>query len=587
MSDKSYLQVSELDFDEIRNNLKNYLSTQERFKDYNFEGSSMAVLLDLLAYNTHYGSYYLNMLANEMFLDTAQQRESVVSRANELGYTSYSSEGSQISGQITFFGINEDLVQITVPKYSTFTAVVDNKSYNFVTVEDYVIPNFGGAFSSSITIKEGIPLVHQYVVNTSVKQRFYIPNDNVDTTSIVVRVQDSAQSSIVTEFTRATNVRQIFQDSPIYFLEEYGNGKYEIVFGDGILGKALKNNNIVYIEYLYCHGDETNNIQSFSIGDMNIGTNYDSVRFVPEGPTRGGHWQESIESIKFNAPKSYQTQNRAIIANDYARIITEENPDIQSVISFGGEESEPAVYGKVYVAVKPYGEEFVTEVRRNQLRDSIMDRTPLSVDPVIIDGEYTYIVPTITIYYDATTTTDSEGFIVQTVREALRQFSLDNLERFGNKLRYSKMVAALDSVSAGNIFNNEVSIKLEKRFLPNINVSERVTIRFHNSIRKGSIESTLFTYKGYSCYLEDDEEGNIDVYRYDTNGSKVIVENNKGTVNYSTGEIDIINFDIQSYSGIEMSVFCEPLRLDVTPIREQILVLDSEHAEISTVSEYS
>jgi hypothetical protein len=404
---------------------------------------------------------------------------------------------------------------------------------------------------------------------------------------ITVRVQENLTSSKITEYKRLTNVRQILDTDYVYFLEEFGDGKYEIVFGDGILGKALEQDNIVIIDYLVCNGDVTNNMNVFSIGDMNIGVNYESVRFFPEGPTSGGHWQESVESIKFNAPKSYQTQNRAIIANDYARLILQENPDIQSVVSFGGEEAEPAVYGRVYVAVKPYGEEFVTDIRRNQIKASIMDRTPLSIEPVIIDGRFTYIIPTIKTYINSTTTTETTGFIVASIKNAVKNFSADSLERFGNKFRYSRFVGFIDSSSPDSVFNSEVTIKIEQRFLPNTQTPEKVEQNFQNALRKNSVQSSSFFYKGYTCYLDDDGEGNIRIFRYDVGGVKSIVEHKKGTIDYQTGKIVIEFFDITNFSGLEMSIYCEPIRLDINPVREQILVIDVEKTQINVISEYA
>ena len=585
----SYLQVTELDFEDIRDNLKTYLSTQTQFRDYNFEGSAMAVLLDVLAYNTHYNAYYVNMLANEMFLDTAQQRDSVVSHAKLVGYTPVSAIGASSNVAITFTGVDAGVSQITIPKNSKFTTTVDDVTYTYVTPEANILRSTTNTFTGNINIKEGEPLTHRFTV-TGAGDRFIIPNTNVDTSSIKVTVQNSSVDTDTTEFIRATNIREIYATSGVYFLEESADQKYEVVFGNGTLGKAVVTGNIVIVEYLVCNGGLTNGADTFSVDTIQLqpsGTGYTSVSLTTNTSSRGGRFSESVESIKFNAPRIYQTQNRCVVDNDYQRIILNENADLESVVAFGGEEADPPQYGKVYIAVKPFGELYSTLNRKTSIRISITDRTPLGIDPVIIDADYTYVIPTVTTYYDRTKTNISEAAIESDIRDAISAFSTANLGRFGNKLRYSRFVRALDNVTNAAVLNNDASMKLQKRFAPDTNISQKISLKYNNEVRPGTVISTEFTYSGYSCYFDDDSNGNINIFRYNAAKERVNVVNNTGTIDYTTGEITVESFAPTAYSDNTIDVTVSPIKLDIIPVREQILLLNAQDAEINTVAEYT
>ena len=584
-SANSYLRVTELDFEDIRNNLKSFLSTQTEFQDYDFEGSAISTLLDVLAYNTHYNSYYVNMLANEMFLDTAQQRESVVSKAKELGYVPVSAIGATANINVTFTGIDPTTSQFTIPKNSKFTTTIDDVQYTYVTPRAYTVVNENNTFSRDIEIKEGVPLTHRFVVSGDRKQRFIIPNEGVDFTSLTVFVQESDTDTTLTEFTQATDIRQVFATTPIYFLEEAYEGKYELVFGSGSLGKSLRNGNILIVDYLVCSGEETNGASAFSVDTLNVGESYDAAQLTVNSSARGGRPKETIDSIKFNAPRNYQTQNRAIINEDYSRILLAENPDLQSVIAFGGQDANPPQFGKVFIAVKPFAEQFTTATRKQQLKDSIVDRTPLAVDPVFIDADYTYVIPSVTTFYDLTKTTDTTSEIERRIRDAIADFSTNNLERFGNRLRYSRFVRALDNTRSGVILNNEASLRLEKRISPNIQRAEKVTLNYNNPIRPSTINSTQFTFQGFSAFIDDDGQGNIRFYRFNQEKQKTIILSNTGTVDYDAGTIVINNFLPASFVGIEFKVSMEPRRLDVIPVREQILIMNANDAEVTLTGE--
>jgi len=388
------------------------------------------------------------------------------------------------------------------------------------------------------------------------------------------------------EFYRASNVTQIYSTSPIYFLEEAADEKYEIIFGSGSLGRSLKAGNIVKVEYLVNNGEATNGADSFSVDSLNIGTSYTAATITSvTSNALGGRPQETVDSIKFQAPRNYQTQNRAVIASDYERILLSENPDLQSVIAFGGEQASPAVFGKVFIAVKPFGEKFATQSRKQSIKTSISDRTPLAVDPVIIDADYTYIIPTLTTYYDVTKSALNDSAVEANVRNAIASFSTNNLGRFGNKLRFSRFVRSLDDTSDGFVLNNDASIKIEKRITPNVNVAELVSLQFNNALRPGSLGSSEFTYDGFSSFLGDDGLGKVSIFRYSDSKERVNIVPAAGLIDYNTGLVTVENFLPSAYSDLELRVNVAPENLDIIPVREQILLLESGDAVINVVGE--
>ena len=580
----TYLELSEVDFEDIRTNLKSYLSTQDQFQDYDFEGSAMATMLDVLAYNTHYNAFYSNMLANELFLDTAQQRDSVVSRAKELNYLPVSAKGASANVTLTFSGVASTVGTFDIAANSSFTTTIDDITYTYVTPQAYTVTNNNNAFVKEITITEGEPIQHRWTVNTSAPVQYIIPNHDVDVDSIKVVVQESATDTSQTTFTRATNIVAVSDTSAVYFLHETFDETYEISFGNGVLGKSLKNNNIVIVDYRMCNGTVTNGANTFSVGTVTAGASFDSIDLALKSKATGGREIESVDDVKFNAPKNYETQNRAIIADDFSRILLNENSDLSSVTSFGGEERTPAVYGKVYIAVKPLIEDFATVARKNELKLSINDRTPIAVDPVLIDPEYLYVIPTVSVRFDEKSTTQTGESLVALVKTALVNYNTDNLNKFKKRLRFSRLARSVDNVD-NSIFNSEMSLSLQKRFAPDVNLSQQYTLKFKNELTKSTLSSTQFTFDGYQAFFGDDGLGKVTIFRFDSTLQKVIIKDNAGTIDYGTGEVNIKAFQPTAFEGIEIKVSITPVNLDVTPTQETIVVIDTEAATISAVSE--
>ena len=586
MSANTYLNVTEVDFADIKSNLKSYLQSQTQFNDYDFEGSNMSVLLDVLSYNTHYNAFYTNMLANEMFLDTAQQRDSVVSRAKELGYITRSARGASANVTLTFTGVSNAISEFALPKNTTFTTSINDRTFTFVTPETNIIKNISNAFSKAITITEGTPVTQEFTVNDASPIKYVIPNENVDTRSIRVTVKESASSSANTIYTQATNIREVNNQSAVYYLQETHDKQYEILFGTGSLGKPVVNGNVIQIEYRVCHGIQTNGANTFSIDSLSVTPSYTSVSLSVNSVARGGVEIESVDSIKFNAPRNFKIQNRAVVAKDFERIILNENTNLSSVIAFGGEEAEPALHGKVYIAIKPQGELIPTATLKDEIKNSIKTRTMLGIDPVIIDPTYLYVVPTITTYYDTLKANIGSGAIQALVRDAIVNFSKTNLEQFGQKLRYSRFVRSIDNTNEA-ILNNEAEFEIQKRFVPSTTTSSLIELQYHNALQPSSISSTAFTFNNFISRLDDDGLGNIRIFRFNEQKQKVFVNSTAGTVDYSTGKISINNFIVSAFDGIEIKVNANPANKDIVPVREQILIISSADAIINTQAEVS
>lgn len=587
----TYLNITETDFSDIRTNLESYLSTQAQFQDYDFEGSAMSTLLDVLAYNTHYNAFYINMLANEMFLDTAQQRDSVVSRAKELGYLPVSAKGASANVTLTFNGVANTIGSFLISANSKFTTTIDDIGYTFVTPEDFTVQGIKSAanpdvddFIREVTITEGEPLQHRFTVSSAAPVKYRIPNANVDTNSIKVRVQESAADTTQTIFTKATNIVAVANNSPVYFLHESFDEKYEVSFGDGVIGKAVKNNNVVIVDYRVCNGAMTNGADVFSVGALTATADYTTVTLALKTKATGGRVQEDVKSIKFNAPKYYETQNRAIIAEDYSRILLNENSDLASVVSYGGEERTPAVYGKVYIATKPLLEDYITEERKTQLKLAIKDRTPLAVDPVFVDAEYLYAIPTINVRYDSKASVRGDDWFSSNAKMAINAYNNDNLNQFKKRFRFSRFSRAIDNIDT-SIFGTAISMKIQKRFTPDTNVSQTIILNYKNPIRISTIVSTSFTYSGFQAFFDDDGLGNINIYRYNDVKAKTNIVKNIGTIDYDAGLITINNFEPSDYDGVEIRVTATPENLDIVPTQETIIVLDAEEAAITATSE--
>ena len=580
MAANSAIRVTDLNFSQIKNNLKTFLRAKPEFTDYDFEGSGLSNLLDLLAYNTYQQSIYVNMVGNEMFLDSAQIRNNVVARAKMLGYTPTSARGSQATLRVTV-SPTSNLTSVTIASNTLFTSTLDGIQYKFTTDKPYVLLQSQGYNSNTVIIKEGEPITQKFTVDTSSAQRFILDNNNIDTTSIKVSIQTSSANTTKTTFTQATNLVDVQANSNVYFIQENEDGKYELLFGDDILGKAVDNGNIVITDYRVVNGSLTNGANNF-VSPSSIGGQATFTVSVANNASIGAN-AESTASIKFNAPKSFQRQNRAVIKNDYARTILAEAPDIEAVSVWGGEDNDPPIYGKVYIAAKPSGGNLLSDQRKAELVTLLQSKNVVTISPTFVDATYLYVVPSITVRYDVAATTLVAGQISDKVATAVVNFETASLTLFDKKFRESEfiedMVDADPSIKGANI-----TYRMMKRFTPNQNVTTSYSIAFNNGIsnphagHSGAVASTSFTFQNQTCFLDDDGNGVLRIYYLDSQNQRTYLNTSAGTVNYSSGLCVIKSVIITSSNTIEVSV--KPAINDISPTRNMLLLISKASIDV-------
>ena len=365
------IRVTELDFTEIKNNLKSYLKAQPKFADYNFEGSAINTLLDVLAYNTHYSAVYSNMVANEMFLDSAVKRDSIVSLAKHLGYTPRSSTAPTAVINVTINSPAGSPATLTMPSGTTFSTQVNGTSYSYVTQSDLtIVPSSGVYTFTNVNIKEGTSIRYEYTKDSAdFNQRFLIQDDRADTSTLKVLVQNSTTDATTTTFTRAENILDVKDTSEVYFLNAVEDGQYEVTFGDGILGKALSDGNIIVLEYLITNEETSNGAKTFTLSSTVGGTTNATITTVSN--SQGGAVRETLDSIKFNAPKYYSSQNRAVTAEDFKVILPKLYGNVDSMQVWGGEDNDPPIYGKVFLSIKPVTGTTLTETTKASITKDI------------------------------------------------------------------------------------------------------------------------------------------------------------------------------------------------------------------------
>ena len=586
------IAITDLEFDAIKSNLKDHLKAQDTFQDYDFEGSGMDVLMDVLAYNTHYMGYYANMLANEMFMDSASLRESVVSHAKHLNVIPNSVTAPKALLNMTFTPTGSPLT-LTIAKDTKFTSSISAATYTFTTTEvTTIIPTAGVYSVTNLPIKEGKILNKSYTVDlTNLTQRFIIPNANVDTSTISVQVQNSSSDTTVVTWTdgNSLDVTTITSNQKVYFLQEVEEGKYEIIFGDGAVGKQLADGNIIFIEYLITKGVVANKASTFTAVGSVAGLTSANYTLTTASAASGGAETESINSLKNNAPKLYQAQKRATTKDDYKSILLAERGDIESITVFGGEDASPAVYGKVYIAVKPTGNTSYSTTTKNVLKNNILKKTNVvTVQPEIIDPIYYYLLITTTVNYDPVTLLTNEDTLKSSIDNSITEYFTSELQKFDQKFRYSVLTKKIDNTNI-SIRNSKTSIKYQMKIVPvTLATTSTYTMEFNTTLTKGTVVSTSFTQSDGNTYsLIDDSAGIIKVVRttagvidsptvYFTlpDGSQ-----NQGTIDYDIGKIVLNNFNPYTISDgttdINFTVTPGINNQDITPLREQILTTDS------------
>ena len=554
------LRVTELDFEEIKKNLINYLRGQEEFSDYNFAGAGLNVLIDLLAYNTHYNAILAHLQSNEMFIDTAMKRSSVVSIAKTLGYTprSVTSPIAKVNVSV----VSADPGPLTLDQYTKFSTSVNGQNYTFLTKDSKVANKQGGEFTfSDIELIEGSYIAEQTVVNIdNVSGPFRIRNNNIDLSTLLVSIQTSNTDPTITAFNRTTTIVDIKPTSQVYWIEEGQDGYYQILFGDDIIGKKLSSGNIVIVEYVASKGAAANGASTFSCS-VNIGGSSPVTTLV--SAASGGSDRESTDSIKFNAPKFNATRNRAVTVEDYKTLILSEFPKAKSVAVWGGEDNVPPIYGKVFISIDPKDNFIITQSdKENLINTYIRPRSVLSITHEFVDPVYLYVGMNVKVNYNPKVTPFTGAQIASITSTIIQNYFSNELSTLDKKFYFARLVNLIQT-SHNAILGTLIDMRLQRRIIPIVNAHEYLKFYFTTAIEPNSLKSTYFTTKisgkTYTAYVQDFPDTNPPS-RTGTGTLKLLNQENDevlisdyGTVIYGgSGAVEINDFYVTDVSGIDV-----------------------------------
>lgn len=589
---ESSIALTQLDFDSNKSSLKEYLRAQDQFKDYDFDGSNMSTLLDILSYNTYLNSFYLNMIGNEGFLDSAKLRDSVASHAKELNYLPRSFNSAIAKLDITIKTTDSSKKSLVIPKGTSFLSRVDDNTFSFLTNENVILNNINNQFNTTLTVYEGSYLSDTYAIDYSRPLRYKINNNTIDLSSLTVTVIED-NGSIQIKYTRATSLLGLDQTKEVFFIEPTNNGAYEIVFGDGIISKKPKNNSIVLLEYRVCSGELPNGSQKFISSGKIDG---ESAITVSTNTAAGfGSVSETLESIKFNAPRAFTTQERAITAEDYENILRQNFPEINAVSAYGGEDATPPQYGRIFISVDLRDVDDLPVNKKNEYIRFLKSRSSVAMEPTFINPDYIYADIKSIVRYNVNRTSLNPEDIRTLVASAALGYSNSNLNNFNRTLRYSKLINEID-LAEDSIVSNDTVIRLIKYLPIQLNKAQNFRLDFksalidtvslvdseHPSGDFHTITSTSFTYGGQrNCILEDDGDGVLRVVSQDLNTHKSIV--NVGNVDYVTGIVNINNLIVSDKSGNTFKIYATTKSKDFESSKNTILNLLEEDISLDII----
>ena len=594
------LSVTSLDFDDIKNNMKTFLRQQDQFTDYDFEGSTISTLLDVLAYNTHYNAVYANVLANEMFLDSADIRNSIVSHAKHVGYTPRSATSPIAKLNVVVSDLTGS--SATAARGTTFTTTVDGTSYNYIVKDDTTISPVSGVYTfSELPVYEGTLVNNKYTVDvTNADQRFLIKNKFADTTTLQVTVQNSSSDTTTVTYTKSTDLADVTSTSTVYYLEGVEDEQYEVIFGDGVLGKALSTGNIVTLSYIVTSGTGSNGATSFSLSGNIAGSS--SATITTASNSSGGAEPETPDSIRFNAPRQYASQNRAVTTKDYEARVKTIFPNAKSVQVWGGEDNSTPVYGRVYISINPKSGVTVTESNKSDIITQLKDFNVASITPVIEDPETTFIQLNVVVKYDQKATTKAPDTIKSLVQNTITTYNENNLQQFDQMFRHSKFIETINKVDTA-ILSNITTVKLHKSFTATTTGTTTYTISFnnafynphsgHNASAGGILVSSGFKVSGDTTneyFLDEDGQGNVRLY-YVTAGVRTYTNNTQGTINYTTGQIVLNSLHISEVSDVDGSTSTAvrltvvPNSIDIKPVRNQVIEIDETNTTTTVTAD--
>ena len=563
--------ISELDFNQIKSQLKTFLQGQAQFADYDYDGSNISVILDVLAYNTFQNSFYTNMALGEMFLDSAQLRDSVVSHAKELNYLPRSYRSSNAKVTLTFTP-GDSPAFITIPKYTKFTTNVDGKSYTFSTDQVYTItPNSGVYSATDVSLHEGRIEKEYYDVTASTK--YLISNKRVDTDSIVVNVYaSSAASAEVTAYTLKPNLFDVGSSDNVFYIQPAELNRYELEFGNDVFGREPKTGEVVEVIYRIANGATPNGATTFTPSATIQGY---TATVATTSTSFGGAEEETLDSIKFYAPKSIQIQDRAVTESDYENLLKSKFSEIQAVSVQGGEELNPPQYGKVIVHVDIQNSDGVSDGAKEKYRKFLKERTPLAIDPVIRSPEFLYVALDTTVHYNTKTSDATNSEIDSLVRNAIASYNLTYLNDFKKNARQSRIARVIDDTNT-SIISNDTELRMIIDFIPVVSSASSITADFENSLildhpltagedinrHTPAVKTSSFSYGTQTAYIQDNGEGVLEVLTNTVDGFKVL-SGNIGTVDYATGRVVIRDLNVSSFSGSAIKIYGRPETQDI------------------------
>lgn len=585
---KDFTQIS---FNEIKEDLKNFLKSQERFKDFNFEGANMSVMLDILAYNTQKQNFYNNMSISERFLDTAQTKNAVMSHAKELNYLPQSKRSAQATVEVRINAPdNPDF--ITIPKGTTFTSRDGSTVYEFVTDKAYTVTPSNGAYNTIIPILEGTVYTEFFEVKAQ-SQRYRMSNPDIDTSSMVVHVagsRDDIVNGISDEFVLFDSLHGASPTSKAYYLQASEDDTYQIEFGRGVFGIEPEIGNYVKISYRVTNGKCANGAKTFSLKSPISGY---SATVYTLAHAEGGADRESIESIRFFSPKALQVQDRAVTERDYEIILKRRFPEIQAVSAYGGEEATPPQYGRVMIAVDVKNAEGVSEALKDTYSTYLRDKTPLGIEPVILSPSFMFVQIDSSVQYNNKETSMSSAEIKKMVLETIKKHSDTALNNFNSTLRFSNLTSAIDKTHP-SIMSNDTNVRAIIEAVPYEGRLLNTTMNFGNRIirepvvmtnnydinRNPGLISSTFTHRDRTCFIRDNGEGRLQIVTV-TSGRISIINGNIGTIDYMKGVVSVKSFDVTSYVGQGITFYATTYSKDFKSPKDRILAIRDSDININ------
>lgn len=589
MATNNKINISELDFDNIKTNLKEFLKGQSEFSDYDFEGSSLNVLLDILAYNTHYNAMYTNLAYNEMFLDSASKRDSVVSIANNYGYLPTSKKSSRARINISFpIGTNTQS-SISLPKGSTFIAQANSTEYNFYTTAEHVSTRVGSNYVfENVDIYEGKLVEERFTVFENSK--YILANANIDTSTIKVTIQDIAESLNSFTYKFSETVIGLTAQSEVYFLKEIEDQKYELFFGKNNLGKEPGIGSVINIEYLTTNAENANGMRLFTYDGIIAGTPTITLVEIASG----GRAEESNDEIKYNVSRRFKNQNRAVTADDYIEIIRSNYSDIDTINCWGGQNMTPPVYGKVYISIKPKSSLFLTPTEKSYIAETILKpRSVLGITPELVDPTYITAQIDTTIYYNPNATNKTASQLSNLVRQTVLDYNDTYLQKFDGVLRYSRLVRDIDDADEA-IVSNITTITLRRILDVAFNIGAKYKVTINNPIYKSDVAEEAVLTNGFYIddsqipyYIDDDGLGKLRLFSLSSNFEKVFKSTNIGFVNYATGEIVVNSLSVTGLVESDFVFIIKPQSNDVVSFQNQIVNIDNTYLSVNAIQESS